>query len=174
MNPIIKKNGLNYGLALGLWSILTASLVYAFSLYSSWASGLIILAINIVVLVFLMINTKKQLGGIMTFKQGFTVYFLAIFIMLLVGTVYNIVLYNVIDPEAKEVLKEETIKTTVSTMESFGAPATEINKAVDRMQEEDSLSPGKQFMSFGFSLGFAAVIGLIFALIFKSREVYKE
>lgn len=174
MNQIIKKNGINYGIGLAVLSVLATTITYAFSLYDSWMLGIGIMIVNLVVLIMLLVNTKKQLGGVFSFKEAFTTYFIAICIMILVGTLYNIVLYNFVDPAAKDVLKEQTIKTTVSTMQKFGAPASEVNKVVEKMEQEDSLSVGSLFTGMFIQLCVAAVFGLLLALIFRSRPQYQE
>ena len=76
MNEIIKKNGINFGIITGVISVLITSSVYIIdlSLMTKWWLGLSILAIYIVVGCVLLSKTRKDLGGYMSFKEGFTTY----------------------------------------------------------------------------------------------------
>lgn len=176
MNEIIKKNGISYGILLGVYSVLSTTLIYALNieLFGSWWIGLLSIAIYITVYCVLLSKTKKQLHNDFTFKQAFTTFFLALVISLTIGTVYNLILFNVIDPGAKETIREITVKTTVSMMEKFGAPESEIEKAVEEVRKTDNFAPAKLAVSYTVTLIVGSLFGLIFAAIFKSRPAYKE
>ena len=65
-----------------------------------WWLGLSILAVYIIIGCVLLVKTKKDLGGYMSFKEGFTTYFISSLIGIAISVIYNILLFNVIDPEA--------------------------------------------------------------------------
>jgi hypothetical protein len=172
MNEIIKKNGVNYGIILGLISIATTTLVYVtdIKLFMSWWIGGVGLVLNIVIGVVLVSKTKKQLNDVITFKEGFTVYFIAGALGSTISALYNYVLFNFIDPQAKETLKEMTIKYTVEMMEKFGTPKEALNQAIAEMQKADNYSLGNIFMGLLFVYIIVAIFGLILAAIFKSKS----
>lgn len=174
MNEIIKKNGITYGVGLGVLSVLSAAVVYALNLYSAWWLNVLMLVVYIVAFVVLLSKTKKALGGQFTFKEAFTTFFLAMVIMLVISVLFNIVLYNFVDPGAQEVMKEQILKSTVSFMKGMNAPAEAINKAVEDIQKQDNFSVGAQLKGLAISICVGSVFGLILALIFKSRPTYKE
>jgi len=174
MNAIIKKNGISFGVIIGVLSILFATLTYVFRLYTSWWVGLLSFAVSIVLYCVLLSKTKKELGGVYSFKEAFTTFFIAAVIAVVVATLYNVVLYNFVDPGAKEIVKEETIKSTVKIMESMGTPNSAINEAVDNMQNDDPFSVSKQLLGAAIALAISCVLGLILALIFKSRTTHTE
>jgi len=70
MNEIIKKNGINFGIITGAISVLVTSSVYLIdlSLLTKWWLGLSLLLIYIAVGCVLLVSTKKDLGGYMSFK----------------------------------------------------------------------------------------------------------
>ena len=176
MNEIIKKNGITYGVITGLVSILITTLIYIIDLklfISMWL-GLSIIAMYIIIGCILLIKTKKDLKGIMSFKEGFTTYFISAVIGILISVLFNILLFNYIDPAAKDAVKEYTIEYTVEMMEKFGTPASAINEAVKGMQEVDQFSTFELLKGSIFSIAFSAVFGLILAAIFKSKPAYKE
>lgn len=171
MNEIIKKNGVTYGIILGLFSVLFTTAIYAIDLelFTSWWLGLVSFAIAITIGIVLVSKTKKQMGT-MTFKEGFTVYFIAALIGTFVSTVYNYVLFNFIDTQAKETIKEITMKYTADMMEKFGTPAAAINETMQKLSETDNYSIGNLLFGMAIVLVFQAVFGLILAAIFKSKS----
>ena len=86
-------------------------------------------------------KTKKELKGIFPFKEAFTTYFISAVIGILISMVFNIILFNFIDPAAKDTIKELTIKYAVEMMQKFNAPAASINQAIKDMQANDQFAP---------------------------------
>ncbi|MBD3582789.1 DUF4199 domain-containing protein [Flavobacterium selenitireducens] len=174
MDQAIKKNGTTYGIILGVIGILTTTLIYVFQLYTAWWVSLLSFVISIVMYCMMLSKTKKEMGGVYSFKDAFTTFFIAAVIAVLIGTIYNVVLYNFVDPGAKEVVKEESIKATVSILEKLGTPNSEINKAVEKLEGEDQFSIGALITNAAIITAISCILGLILALIFKSRPTYKE
>ena len=98
MNEIIKKNGVTYGAILGLISIASTTLIYItdIKLFMSWWIGGISLILNIVIGIFLVSNTKKQLNNTISFKDAFSVYFIAGVLGSTVSALFNYFLFNLI------------------------------------------------------------------------------
>jgi hypothetical protein len=172
MNEIIKKNGITFGIILGLFSVLITTAIYAIDLqlFTSWWIGVVAIIIAITIGVVLITKTKKQLNGTLIFKDAFTVYFIAAAIGSFISTLYNYVLFNFIDTQAKETIKEITLKYTSEMMEKFGAPAASINETMQKLAETDNYSLGNLMFGFAIGLVFHAIFGLILAAIFKSKS----
>lgn len=176
MNEIIKKNGVTFGIILGVISVLFTTAIYIvdIKLFTSWWSGLVSIAISIAFGVVLMSKTKKDLKGVFVFKDAFTVYFIAALIGTIISTAYNYVLFNFIDPGAKETLKEITMKMTSDMMTKFGATADQMKESLKQMAESDNYSLGNMVMGMAIVLVFQAIFGLILAAIFKSKSPSSE
>ena len=172
MNEIIKKNGITFGIILGLFSLLVTAGIYAIdlNLFTSWWVGIVAIAISLTIGIIAVSKTKKQLNGQITFKEAFTVYFIAAAIGSLISSIFYYVLFNIIDPQAKETLKEITLKYTSDIMEKLGAPAASINEAMQKAAETDNYSLGSLSMGYAIGLVVSAIIGLILAAIFKSKS----
>lgn len=172
MNEIIKKNGVTYGAILGLISIASTTLIYItdIKLFMSWWIGGISLILNIVIGIFLVSNTKKQLNNTISFKDAFSVYFIAGVLGSTVSALFNYFLFNFIDTQAKETLKEMTIKYTVEMMEKFGTPKEVLNQTIAELQKADNYSLENIFMGLLFVYLIVAIFGLILAAIFKSKS----
>ena len=176
MNEIIKKNGIAFGIIIGIFSILVTTLIYTIDLnlfVNIWV-GLTTIAIYIIIGVIVVAKTKKQLHGQITFKEAFTVYFIAAVIGGLLSTLFQIVLFNVIDPAAKETIKELGIKYTTETMERFNAPSASINETVEQMQSVDNYSPVSLLKGFAFGLIISAIFSALLGLIFRSKTDYTQ
>lgn len=171
MNEIIKKNGISYGILTGVVSALITALIYSIDLklFTSMWVGFTSIAIYIAIGVFLLSKTKRELKGVFPFKDAFTTYFISAVTGILISLVFNIILFNFIDPSAKESIKELSIKYAVEMMEKFNTPTSAINEAVKKLQENDQFSIIELLKGSVFSIVFSAVFGLLLALIFKSK-----
>ncbi len=170
MNATIKKNGINFGIIMGVFSILVTTLIYAIdvSLFVNPWIGIASIIIYIVLGVILLSKTKKALGSI-TFKEAFTVYFIAAAIGAVLGVVFNIILFNFIDPSVKETIREMSIQYTVDMLKKFNTPTAAIKETVEKMKETDNYSIANQLKGLVFSFVFSAIFGAILALIFKNK-----
>lgn len=176
MNEIVKKNGIKFGVISGVVGILATTLMYLIdlSLFVNLWVGLGVIVIYIIIGCVLLSTTKKELNGIMTFKEAFTAYFVSALIGITISTLFNILLFNFIDTEARNIISDLFIKSQLQMMEKFGAPASEINKAAVKLQENSQFSIKGQFFGFLQSLVGSIIFGLILAAIFKSKPSYKE
>ena len=162
---------------MGVVSMLITTLVYALNieLFASFMLLAIIIVINIVFYCILLSKTKKQLNNDFTFKQAFTTYFIAAVISMAIATVFNYVLFNLVDPGAKETLKEITIKASREMMEKFGAQEADIEKALDDVRDADNYSIPSLIKGYFIQLAISSIFGLILALIFRtSKPAYRE
>lgn len=170
MNEIIKKNGITFGVLSGIISLLITTLIYVINvnMFASWWVGLSGIMISVVLAILLLNKTKKELSGQMTFKECFTTYFIMAVISILIATVFNIVLFNFIDPSLKETLKEIILKTSVEMMQKFGAEKQAINDAIKTIKETDNFSIGSQIKGLLTNIVVSSIFGLILAAFFKT------
>ena len=169
MNEIIKKNGISYGIITGVVSALITTAIYSIdlNLFVKW--WLVIFLVYITIGIVLLSKTKKELKGIFSFKEAFTTYFISAVIGILISVGFNILLFNFIDPSAKDTINEIVIKYTAETMQKFGAPSSAVNEAVKKMQENNPYSTIELIKGSAFSIAGSALFGLLLALIFKSK-----
>jgi hypothetical protein len=172
MNEIIKKNGISYGIVTGVVGALITTAIYSIdiNLFTAWWITLLNVIFYVTIGVLLLSKTKKELNGIFPFKDAFTSYFISAVVGILISVGFNIILFNFIDPSAKESIKEVSIKYAVEMMEKFNTPSSAINEAVKKMQESDPYSPIELLKGSIFYIVFSALFGLLLALIFKSKS----
>ena len=82
---------------------------------------------------------------------------------------FNIILFNFIDLELAEKVKQVTMESTSSFMKKMGAPTAEIIKAVKEIEKSDNYSIGKQIQGLFINIVVSSLFGLILAAIFKSK-----
>ena len=59
---------------------------------------------------------------------------------------------------------------TAEFMQKFGTPQAEIDKQMAKMAGQDNFSIVSQLKNYVFGLAFLSVIGLLVALIFKTKN----
>ncbi|SFD85717.1 DUF4199 domain-containing protein [Flavobacterium phragmitis] len=172
INEVIKKNGITYGIALGVILALITATLYAIDLklfVSGWIGGLTFV-IYVVVGILLLTKTKKEVNGFFSFKDAFTTFFIATIIAVAISSLFSILLFNVIDPEAKNTLSELLVKYMAETLQKFGTPASAINEALTKMRENNPFSVTEQLKGLVFSVIGYSILGLILAAFFKSKS----
>lgn len=172
MDKTLRSKAVNYGLYMGLTLTLITVLIYAFDL-SLFTSLWLMLGNLIIILVFGVLSgasAKKIMGGYPSFKQVFTSYTITMAVGLLISTLVGMLLFNVVDPEAAEVVKELSIESTEAMMKRFGAPEAQIEEAITAAEEQDPFSIGTQVKNYFGFLAFMLVIGLLVALIMKKKD----
>lgn len=171
INEVIKKNGVTYGITLGIILALITASIYAIDLklfVSGWIGGLSF-GIYLVVGILLLVKTKKEIG-FFSFKDAFTTFFIATIIAVAISTLFSILLFNVIDPGAKETVQQLLIKYMAETLQKFGTPASAINEALAKMKENSPFSTIEQLKALVFSIVGYSILGLILAAFFKSKS----
>lgn len=163
---------MNVGLYLGLTLILLTTVMYAIdiNLFTSTWIGMVNLLIITGFCIFAALKNKKANGGFISFKEAFTSFVVTFVVGFLLSTIYTIILLNYIDPEAKAILTENIIKTTIAMMEKFGGKTADMNKVIEEMQKTDSFGVAGQLKGFAFSVIIYSIIGLITALVVKRER----
>lgn len=172
MTDVVKKNGVNFGIILGVFSIVASALIYStdLTMFASFWVGLILFAVSLVIGIVAVAKSKKALGGFISFKEAFTVYFIVMALGSAISSLFMFVLFNLIDPAASEIVMDAAIEKTVSMMQGFNTPTGDIAETVKKMKETDNFSLGSLAMSYVWGLLFHIIIGLIVAASFKKNR----
>lgn len=172
MNEIIKKNGITYGIYAATVFVGMLVLMYLIdlNLFTKWYIGVFQFLVILVLGILVVKRSKTDLNNFISFKDAFTAFFVMIVIGLLANTLVSILIFNVIDPGAKEVIMEHLLVYTKEMLEKFNSPASVIKETLSEMKKQDNFSISKQATGFIFTLLFYSIIGLILAAIFKSKS----
>ena len=129
MNHVIK-----WGLITAAVSIILTMLLYVidYTIMVQVKFLFISLAIYLGITIYAGIDYRKSIGGFMPFGSAWKHGFLVLALSGLVGTLFSLVLYNVIDPELPEKLVDASIENTRAIMENFGAPEEAMDEALEK------------------------------------------
>ena len=176
MHPIIKNTGIKFGLILAGIQILFYIVAYAINLelLVNPFIGLAMMLIALTVFVLAIFQARKSLNDVIDFKGAFTTFFLTAVIGFGLTSLFNVLLFNVIDPELIGLVKEMSLDAAVQNMKKFGASAADINAMVEQMSANNPYSFSQQMKGFVFTLAISSIVGVILALILKRQPVYKD
>ncbi|RDC56596.1 DUF4199 domain-containing protein [Pedobacter chinensis] len=175
-SALISKLSLKYGFILAAVSVvisLTLHFINPVMLYTNFALPFIILIIFIVLLVFVGITIRKEIGGYWTFGEAFKSFLIISLILALVAVLYNILLMTVIDPDLPSKAAAAIGDSQRAMMEKFGMASEQIDEALEKAGNmEEKLAPTfkNSITSFGVSLALYGVLSLILAVILKKKE----
>ena len=186
MNTIIKQNGVNFGLILGFLLALVTLLGYAVNneiLVSYWSFAYIFLII-IIIGIIAIASSKKGLGGFISFKQGFTTYFLMLVIGVFISVLINFLVFNVVDTGFQDVMKQKSIEKIetqrdwiTGKMVDGGSSESDIEKfekkmdeTIEKIKTENQYTIAKQIKGFFSFTAFFSIFGLLLALILKRKD----
>ena len=172
MEQTTKSAAINYGVYLGAITSLITIIIYGvdIDLFTAPWLGIVLFIIVVAFGAVSALNSRKLLGGFISFKQAFSCYFITIAVGTLMSSIVGIVIFTYIDPEAAIYLNEQVLILTKETMERIGLPQEAIIAAIEEASKKDNFSLGAQTQAFVFRLVFYAVIGLIVGLIVKKTD----
>ncbi len=176
MNEIIKKNGIKFGVISAVISIVVTVLMYTIDINlfaNSWI-GIAMIIFYIGLGIYVVSISKKEMGGIINFKEAFTAYFIYCTIGIVIANIFNYILFNFIDTGAKEQILEITINKTVEMMQKFDTPKDVLKETIKGMKENDQYSLSNILKGSAFSIIFSSIIGLIVAAVMKTKTTYNE
>lgn len=173
MTNIIKKIGFSVGLILGLLLILLSSYIYFGNLAlltNVWA-GVATLFLTVAFGIISIATIKSKLGGLITFKEAFSVYFFTILTGSLLACLYLILLYSfILSPETKEIIRQAMIDFNISLMKQNLATQDNIDEALKMYKNFNPFTPGEVVTAFIKYLLRDCLIGFLVALIFRNKR----
>ena len=172
MEQTTKSAAINYGVYLGAISSLITITIYGIDidLFTAPWLGVVLFILVVAFGAVSALNSRKLLGGFISFKQAFSSYFITIAVGTLMSSIVGVAIFTYIDPEAAIYLNEQVLILTKETMERIGLPQEAITVAIEEASKNDNFSLGAQTQAFVFRLVFYAVIGLIVGLIVKKTD----
>tara|TARA_B100000965_G_scaffold387523_1_gene390985 strand:- start:319 stop:873 length:555 start_codon:yes stop_codon:yes gene_type:complete len=166
------------GLIVAGVSILVTMLTYIINveLMVAWWYGLIALAISMGLVIYIGISLRNAIGGYMSYKESLKFTFLVLTVSYLVGAIFNIILYNVIDPGLPETLKELTVENTVAMMEGFGAPQEVIDASIPEIEKsiDENTTPIGILKATPWGLLFIFIFAVIASIFVKKNEAVSD
>ncbi|WP_417939818.1 DUF4199 domain-containing protein [Flavobacterium sp. RS13.1] len=169
INEIIKKNGITFGLIIGIIACLSQTFVYVggSTVYKSSLFGIIIWLSYWGIRIFQSIITKKQLGNIITLKDSFTTLLISTSIGIFISITFNYILYNHIAPEFKPEINNFMNSKQLELFKAMGKTSSELNELL----KNDNFSIGNLIKGGLFSIVVSSIFNLIVSAIIKSKPL---
>ena len=164
----ILQSGLVLGLVFGIVLLVTYFMGVEYMV--AWWVTIFNLGLAIGAPIYYGVKWRQFNDGFLDFKTAFTVIFAIFAVSALVSTIFTFTLYTIIDPELPEALYTEVMESTVSMLEKFGTPESEIDKAIQDMQDaREDYGLVAAMEGYGYWLIFGAFIALIGGAIIKKN-----
>ncbi len=173
MEKSIKEIAANYGLYLGIALAVVTAACYSIDieLIANTYVGIGLLILVLGVSVYASIAVKKVQNGFISFKNAFTAFFITLLIGLLISSLVYIVIFNFVDPEAANTLKEIIMEKQINMMKDYGADSKAIAIVAEEFEKQDNMYSIENILqSLVFQLIGYSIVGLISSLIIKKTE----
>ena len=168
---------LKFGVVLGFFSIVLLLISYTFGvdffLNDTWS--IIKGILPYFLLIVLVINYKKLMGGYLTFKETFTVAIGISVAGAFISTFFSILLFNFIDSDFAILLKDATIEKLVYQLDNIpegNSMYSILESLIEETQEEDIYSISNQASGFFYSLFFHIVVSAIISAFIKKDKPF--
>lgn len=172
----MNAHALKSGIILGVITIVISLLVYLvdYTIFANWWYQLLLMnAIIIGVTAYFGISYRNSDEGYLSFGKSYVYSIICFLTSTFIGTIFAILLYNVIDTDLSGNLTDAIVDKTESMMSGFGAPQDSIDEQVEKLREEmpANFTIGGMIKNFfTSSLLMIAIISLISSLFIKKKE----
>jgi len=170
----MQKHALKNGVILSGISIILVLIIYVIdvTLLAKWYVGIGVFVLSMTLVSYFGIQYRKEIGGYLGFKGSFMYSYLTFIVAGFVSTIFNILLYTVIDPELPHIILEASLENTEQILRSFGAPDSAIDEAIAKMEVDipAQLSAMGQVKFYGWALLIYLGLSLITGLIIRKNE----
>lgn len=171
--PSLFQHALKWGVILGIIGIALTGIFYAvdYTLLANWKFGIFVFLVSIGLTIYAGINYRGEIGGFLAYGKAFQHGFVLMAISGLLSTLFNMVLYTVIDPELPQKLTEVAMENAQAMMEGFGMPEDQMDQALEdaRKRTENQFSISGLAMSFGVGLIIYAVLAAITSIFVRKN-----
>ena len=176
MNEIIKKNGINFGVTLGVIGIVSQMTVYALGGISKenailnsviqfvfWAAYLIVRIIQCN-------KTKKEFNGFISLKELFTTLTVTIIIGILISQSFTYLFNNFIDVEYGNTLNEFMNEQQIEAQNAMKNFTKVTSEDLKKIAETNNFSILNILQGTLIAFLLSSVMNLILAAIFKKNQ----
>lgn len=172
--PTLFKHGLKWAIITGVVSILIAIILYVidYTLMVQLKVLLISLLIYLGLAIYAGIEYRNSVGGFLSYGKAWQHAMVIFAISSLISVLFNLLMYNVIDPELPAKLTEASMENTREMMVGFGAPEDQIDKALQdaKARTENQFTVGGMAMGYLIAVAVSAVMALISSIFVKRNE----
>lgn len=172
-NPV-NKVGITFGIILAIYYTLFNSVIFFTdkALFANTFAGFFNIGVMVILGILTIYFARKKAGGYVTFREGFTPFFL----MVIIGVTANIIIYNIlfniVDPSAKEEISKSLYDMLIKTLDGSGLPQEQINEQLEKARNINQFAPKSQLFLWAGSVLRNSILGILLAAIFKNKSEF--
>jgi hypothetical protein len=162
------------GLLMGFVSIVLTLFIYMIdiSVMVEWTFSLFSFLLFATLTIVFGRGYRSQVGGFLSYGQSFQYAFIVIAVSGMIGLMFNIILFNVIDPELPETLTRLMMESQEKMLMSFGASDDIIDETLETLESDlpkQYTVMGQLKSSWAIVFG-AGILGAITAIFIKKKQ----
>ena len=168
-NPSIKTSIINYGVILGLISVLFQLMLFFLDMHykNDSTAGIVALLISTSVIIYSFIDFKKHNEGFISFSESLKIGLGASLVSALINIIYTQLLVNFLDPETMQKSLELSMDTMRAQNPEIPQEALDTARSIQEKMSSPLIFSAVQII---FSLFFGFIISLIGGLIVKKSR----
>lgn len=172
--PTLVNHAVKWGLITGSIGIILTIIWYVvdYALLGNMWVGFLSIAIYIGLLIYTGINYRNDIGGFISYGKAFQYTIIVVIVSVILTTVFNVILYGVINPELGPMVADVMIENQENMMRSMGAPESQIEQAIAqaRADTENRFTVNGQLMGSLFLILGGAILTLITSLVVRKNQ----
>ncbi|MDA0196806.1 MAG: DUF4199 domain-containing protein [Bacteroidetes bacterium] len=170
MQPFIIKNGIILGL-IGS-AVVMATYIVDYTLLANLKFTIIPLVINFALVIYFGRQFRNAGSGFLTYGKAFKLTFFILIVASVMGMLFQMLLYNVLDPDLPQMLAKEAIANAEGMFRSMGMEQSQIDAQAKIMEKEmpATFSPMGQLKNSWAIVLFGAIIASITSIFVKKNE----
>lgn len=172
--PSLLNNALKHAGIMGVISIALTLILYVvdYTMLVTFKFLALSLLVYLGYAIYAGISYRNEIGGFISFGSAFQHGIILFAASALIGTIFSIVLYMVIDPELPGKLTDAAVTNAEEMMISFGMPADQMDEALDKARKdtEERFTIGGIALGYVWNLIFCAILALISGIFVKRKQ----
>jgi hypothetical protein len=173
-SPNLFKHALKSGAIIGGIGIAITAILYVvdLSLLANLKVGIVMILVFLGLVIYMGINYRKEAGGYLSYGKAFQHGYVTLLVSGFISTLFQILLYHVIDPSIPGALTDISLEMAEEMMAGFGMSGDQLDKAM----EQARIDTPARFTVVGllkqFAWGFLiyAIISVITSIFVKKNE----
>ncbi|MCA4807271.1 DUF4199 domain-containing protein [Myroides odoratimimus] len=172
-NPV-NKVGITFGIILAIYYTLFNSVIFFTdkALFANTFAGFFNMGVMVILGILTIYFARKKAGGYVTFREGFTPFFLMVIIGVTVNIIIYNILFNIVDPSAKDEISKSLYEMLIKTLDGSGLPQEQINEQLEKARNINQFAPKSQLFLWAGSVLRNSILGILLAAIFKNKSEF--
>lgn len=174
MKSTVNKVGITFGIILAIYYILFNCVIFFTdqTLFANTLAGFFNMGVVVCLGILSVLVAKNKCGGYVTFREAFTPYLIMITIGVTVNYIVYNLLFNVVDPAAKDVVNKALYEMLIQTLDNSGLPQDQIDEQLQKARDISQFAPKSQLFMWAGSILRNSILGLLLAAIFKNKSEF--